>query len=86
MSRNYICERHDYAIKILERVRSSISKALKYDKDNAEELADLLDYIDSDLYDVIDEVNEAKEMGIRMETRLCKYRDVIEDLGFKREG
>lgn len=85
MSRNYICERHDYALNVLEKVRGNISKALKYNKDNAEELADLLDYIDSDLYDVIDEIGGAKEMGIRMEDRLAKYRTAIEDLGFKRE-
>lgn len=84
MSRNYICNRHDYCLKNLNRVRDEISKGVKFNRDNAEELVDLLDSIDGDLYDIIDEIECAKEMGIKMESRLSKYRVAIEDLGFQR--
>lgn len=84
MSRNYICQRHDYALNLLHKIRNEISKNLKYNRDNAEELADVLDNIDSDLYDVVDEIESAKEMGERMEHRLCEYKDAIEGLGFSR--
>lgn len=84
MSRKYICERHDFALNKLHRIRYNISSALKLNKDNTEALAELLDDIDGDLYDVIDEIEEAKESGISMEARLKKYKDTIEDLGFQR--
>jgi|GEM_PF-4899388 len=84
MSRNYICERHDYCLKNLSRVRDEISRGIKFNKDDVEALVDLLDSIDSDIYDIIDEIECVKEMGIKMETRLSNYRMAIEDLGFQR--
>lgn len=83
MSKN-ICERHDFALNKLHRIKYDISSALKFNKDNAEALVELLDYIDSELYDVVDEIEQAKESGISMEARLEKYKDAIEDLGFQR--
>lgn len=84
MGRKYICERHDFALNKLHRIRYDISSTLKLNKDNAEALAELLNDIDSELYDVVDEIEQAKESGISMEARLGKYKDAIEDLGFQR--
>jgi len=69
---------------VSDRIKYDISSALKFNKDNAEALVELLDYIDSELYDVVDEIEQAKESGISMEARLEKYKDAIEDLGFQR--
>lgn len=52
MSRKYICERHDFALNKLHRIRYDISSTLKLNKDNAKALAELVDDIDSELYDV----------------------------------
>jgi Mg2+ and Co2+ transporter CorA len=80
-----ICQRHDDIIKTLKTIRNEIQKSLKYDRDNAEVLVDLLDDIDTDLYNCIDEIEEAKDSGEKMENRLTLYRNTIEDLGFERK-
>jgi predicted Zn-ribbon and HTH transcriptional regulator len=84
----YICHRHDKVIKILDRTRDDIRSVLRYKNSDTdiEELYDFIDNIDSILYDAISEVEEAKNSGERMEARLSRYREAIEDLGFTRNS
>lgn len=86
MKREYICQKHDYVLKLLTDIRNNISATIKYYSDDTVELISLLDNIDSDLYDVIYEIDEAKECGKKMEARLSKYREAIENLGFIRNN
>lgn len=86
MKRKYICEKHDHVLKLLTDIRGNISATIKYYSDDTVELISLLDNINSDLYDVIYEIDEAKECGEKMEARLSKYREAIENLGFIRNN
>lgn len=85
MSKELICKRHEKVIKILETIREAIQTTLRYDNGNAEALKELLNNIDSDLWDCIYEIEKAKESGQSMEDRLRIYRETIEGLGFNRE-
>ena len=86
MERKYICQKHDYVLKLLSDIRYSISTTIRNYDNDAEELISLLENIDSDLYDVVYEIEEARECGEKMEARLSKYRGAIEDLGFIRNN
>ena len=86
MEREYICQKHDYVLKLLSDIRYSISTTIRNYSNDVEELISLLENIDSDLYDVVYEIEEARECGEKMEARLSKYRDAIEDLGFIRNN
>ena len=80
-----ICHRHDYAIKAINKIRNNISRTLRFSKDDTEELVNLLDDIDYELYTIIDEIEEAKTSGQKMEDRLQEYKSTIESLGFIRD-
>ena len=82
MAKELICKRHEKVIKTLESIRSTIQSTLKYDSEVAEVLAELLNNIDSDLWDCIDEIDEARKSGQKMEDRLSQYREAVEGLGF----
>jgi archaellum component FlaC len=84
MAKELICKRHEKVIEKLKSIRENIEYTLKYDSEVAEVLAELLKNIDGDLYDCIDEIEEARESGQKMEDRLRKYKETIEDLGFTR--
>lgn len=86
MEREYICQKHDYVLKLLLDIRYSISTTIRNYSNDVEELISLLENIDNDLYDVVYEIEEARECGEKMEARLSKYRDAIEDLGFIRNN
>ena len=86
MGRKYICQKHDYVLKLLSNIRYNISTTIRNYSDDVEELILLLENIDSDLYDAVYEIEEARECGEKMEVRLSKYRDAIEDLGFIRNN
>lgn len=86
MKRKYLCDKHNYIIKELTSVQNDISLVLKQDRDDIEILLETLEDIDNILYDIIYEIEEAQECGEKMEARLCKYREAIEDLGFIRES
>lgn len=82
MSKRAICNVHD---DILDIIKQRMTR-LKYSKDNTtEELVDMID----DLLWYIDDIRtlteEAIECGQSMENRLKKYREAIENLGFRRD-
>lgn len=86
MEREYICQKHDYVFKLLSDMRYKISATIRNYSDDIVGLVSLLDNINDDLYDVIYEIEEAKECGEKMESRLGKYREAIEGLGFIRNN
>lgn len=77
-----ICKTHEDIEKSINKIRELIEEAL--DIDSIDGIKDVLDKIDQEAYDTIEIIDEAKEMGGKMEKRLLVYRNAIEDLGFTR--
>lgn len=84
MSKDLICNKHDKAIEKLDKIMENVRYALKHYKNDLEYLTSLLDDIDSDAWDIKYIIEEAKESGQSMESRLKEYREKIESLGFTR--
>ena len=68
MSDFSICYHHDQALKLLNKLRNV---------NDSDKLVDMIN-------EVVDNIKVAKRSGKRMESRLRKYRESIESLGFKR--
>ena len=76
-----ICQVHDEIIKVSDAIQQDTTR-FDLDKMSPDEMYEMLDGINSKMYDISHLTEEAKEYGEKMEERLRAYRESIEDLGF----
>jgi len=77
MSSDFICNNHDKIIKLAEQ----IERLREQDFNDIKETLDEIQFV---VYDIRILAEEAKEMGMSMESRLEDYSSAITELGFER--
>ena len=74
--KEFLCQNHDEALFLLKELK-------RYTKSIDMEYKDKVFYVNT-IQNIEHIIKHCKKQGQRMENRLKKYRDSIENLGFKR--